>query len=71
MGHSDKPIRTDKPMERTDKPMGCTDKPMGRADKPIGWQPVKVFFKLRTSQNRPRQVSTGQEKSKMLVTTAQ
>ena len=60
----DKPMgRTEKPMGHTDKLMGRTDKLMGCSDKPMGRQPGKVIFKLRTSQNRFRHVSTGQEKS--------
>ena len=56
----------DKPMGRAVKPMGRTDKPMGRIDKPMGRQPVKVFLKLRTSQNRVKHVSTVKEKKQML-----
>jgi hypothetical protein len=65
----DKPMgRADKPMGRADKPMGRADKPMGPIDKPMGRQPVKVFLKLRTSQNRVKHVSTVKEKKQMLST---
>ena len=50
----------DKPMGRPDKPMGRPDKQMEHTDKLMGRQ---SFFKLRTSQNRFRHVTTGQEKS--------